>query len=193
MRLWLAIVCAFALWPVSVAGQVSLRVVFVDIPDIAHWTDLEKTIALADVQTALVWWHARGIPAPIDATDSGTIAVERVDSWQWLPEPSGGLVLYLVANTGASIGIGPQGAYAGAYVNRGRIVLLQETVIPRPIAIAHELGHALLLLPDWPVPPCRLDILCEPVAAYEAGVIGCMTMAALERPCDYVYLPEVAI
>lgn len=189
MRSAVAILLALTLWPTA-GLPAPLRVVFVTVAGGASWDDAARAAALADAQAALNWWHARGIAAPSTAVDGGDLEVASVESWAWLPEPTGGLVLYLVANAGIPLGIGPQGAYAGAYVNRGRMVLLQEGVVPRPAAIAHELGHALLLLPDWPA-PCRLDILCEPTAAYEAGMLGCTTLQALGMPCSYVYLPEV--
>lgn len=194
-RLLLAILLAIllALLPVVAipSPPATLVLVFVEVENGPAWADADRVQSLADAAAALAWLRARGLDAPAAAADGGNLHTTRVDNWQWVPEPTGQLTLYLVANRNIPLGLGPNGSYAGAYLNRGRMVLLHETVFPRPVAMAHELAHALLLLPDWPTPPCHIDILCDPISAYELGTLGCTTLAAMGTPCEYVYLPEV--
>lgn len=190
-RLLLAILLALLPVVAIPSPPAVLVLVFVEVTGGPAWADADRAESLADADAALDWLRARGLDAPASVADGGSLYTARVDSWQWVPEPTGQLTLYLVANRNIPLGLGPNGSYAGAYLNRGRMVLLSETVFPRPVAMAHELAHAVLGFPDWPTPPCHTDILCDPISAYDLGTLGCTTLAAMGTPCTSVYLPEV--
>lgn len=55
---------------------------------------------------------------------------------------------------------------------------------------AHELGHVVYGLADLDA-PCSRDIMCKPSEAYARRTLGCISLAALGRPCSQVWLPVV--
>lgn len=56
--------------------------------------------------------------------------------------------------------------------------------------LAHELGHVLYGLPDWYLSECEgIDIMCDAIAAWQIGFIGCKSLAYIGKPCQKYYLP----
>lgn len=170
-----------------------LAVVFVDLAGVAAWDGAREAQALADVQQALDWLRARGLPAPATAERTGALLATGGEWWEWAPDEAEPLTLFVVANHGAPWFRMGSRESVGLWAGRGRVLVLAESIHGLPALTAHELTHALTDLPDWPA-PCDLDILCTPRSAYDAGTLGCVTLAALGTPCaPRAYLPWVEV
>lgn len=148
--------------------------------DAAVLTAADAARITAHVEAALAWWSARG-------PDRLTLAAVAAESGPWLPgemDPDPVPTIYAVGDPGTD-------AYAlhrrgWAYIASG----LPDEEWPH--TVAHELGHLLYDLNDlYLTRDCgrTLDIMCASRTAYDAGTIGCVSLAALGRPCQRTYLP----
>lgn len=169
-----------------------IRVVFV-VPPGEQLTNAEQAEAIAAVAGGVAFWHA---DLPIKSTSVITIAADTSLEWSrpYLHDASADLTLFIIDNS-TNGKLLPNGAVGQAQDYYGAIwVVLHGFPGEGGLAatIAHELGHVVYGLDD--LPPGLTDIMSmPPTVAYHAGFIGCTSLAAIEAPCHYSYMPLVKL
>lgn len=169
-----------------------IRVVFV-VPPGERLTNAEQAQAITAIAGGVAFWHA---DLPIQSTSVITIGVDTSLEWSrpYLHDDAVDLTIFVIDNS-TSGKLLPGGAVGQAQDYYGAIwVVLNGFPGPDGLAatIAHELGHVVYDLDD--LPPGLTDIMSmPPTTAYRARFVGCTSLAQLERPCSYTYLPLVKL
>jgi hypothetical protein len=157
-----------------------------------EYTTQEQAYSIEQVHKAVGFW---GYTATIETafiTTEQDVYTLPIDSWGILPAVEGtAITIYVVDNSQSrSLYFGSYGGYAQDYYRLA--TGLSSTFLAA--TLAHELGHVLYGLPDWYRDPTlcyATDIMCDGVAAFNAGVIGCRTLDFIGRPCKKIYLPRI--
>jgi hypothetical protein len=167
-----------------------IHIVYVEPPG-AVWTAQERTEARAGVLAALDFWQQLA-PAPIPLaitsertiTTTGDIYAQLTWSRPYWQPP--GLTVFLIDGNAWILGT----SLAQSQTPLGLIWALRASGDDFAATIAHELGHVVYELPHQYQD--GNDIMGFAVtAAYQAGRIGCASLAELGRPCVSVWLPLI--
>jgi hypothetical protein len=176
-----------------------VRIIFVQ-PAGETFTVEEQEQARANVEEAIGWWEELApisTTLTISATDIITVG-DAVDKPPWWItryfEPSPYITIAIIDNSESGAPLWG-GGYAGANTAYD-VVLITSTTTDLPNAtaalMAHELGHILYDLPDLYTNGCQhTDIMCNPITAYNARIIGCESQATMGVSCQHRYLTIV--
>lgn len=153
------------------------------------FTLTEQQRAVQSVSQAAEWWHTRrGNVFHVQVQGVIEPMFDPFIDWQRLqPTPDDQtIVVFIVDNSQSrrALEYGAQRALGYGIWHTVYLINTDGAWIP-----AHELGHAVYLLPD--LSGDMIDIM-NPFAAraaYERNTIGCVSLAALGAPCKRTYLP----
>lgn len=156
------------------------------------FTPTEQQQATQNVTLAADWWHARrGDVFSIQVKEVVNPAFDPFVDWSQLqPIPDEHtIVVFAVDNSqsGRNLEYGTQQALG--YGTWHTVYMLNTG---GPWLPAHEIGHAIYLLPD--LSGEMIDIMNPYTArtAYDRNLIGCASLATLGSPCGRTYLPIIA-
>lgn len=166
-----------------------IYLIFVE-PSGETYTPQEQAYTIEQVQHATAFWgYTTQIETSMLYPQQDAFSLP-LDTWATLPSAEGSAItIYVVDNSESRrLFFGSYGGYAQDFYRAA--TGLSSTFLAA--TLAHELGHVLYGLPDWYRDPTlcyATDIMCDGVAAYNAGVIGCRTLDFIGRPCEKIYLP----
>jgi hypothetical protein len=152
------------------------------------FTQAEQQRAVQSITQAADWWHARrGDVFDIQVQGMIDPMFDPFVDWQQLQAAPRDktIVVFVVDNSQGGRAL-QCGAVQALGCSTWHAVYLLNT--DKPWIPAHEIGHALYLLPDL---NDGIDIMnpWAARAAYEQDTIGCVSLAALGAPCNRTYLP----
>lgn len=181
----------------TVGDMHQIAVVFVQ-PDGETLTDQEQTAGMLAVADATAFWGQRSLAlARMSIASSAVMTSSESVYTDWmalLPANSAPLTsevkIFLVDNSASRRWFaGPRPALALYSGIIWAVLYGLPGTDGLAAALAHELGHAVYQLDDLAADG-SLDIMAWPiVSAYQAGAIGCRSLAALGAPCLTIYLP----
>lgn len=171
-----------------------VRVVFVE-PAGESFNHPHATAAQSAIESAMAFWqgHAQLV---IVSTSIISLTGDTFGDLTWsLPmlAPNGPVTIFVLDNTLSNARL-PGGDVGDAQDYWGAIWVCQFGDV-LPAVLAHELGHVLFGLPDWyrvPDACAHPDIMCDHVAAFQRGFIGCQSLAFIGTSCHAAYLPRIS-
>ncbi len=145
---------------------------------------------MSDVQAGLAFWdvlpESKRVQWQIVSSETITPTVTTAGDWSYTEPWRKSWVdatIFLVPGDGRGV------AYPAQRIMIIPMTPFNDATLLRP-TIAHEWGHLGYGLPDlYNDGPCALDVMCEPREAYTRGVVGCVTLEALDLPCRKVFVP----
>lgn len=178
----------------------NVQIVFVQQPG-EIFTIEEQQQVVASVKGAIVFWSDLSpltTTLAIASTELFTTTFAIYDNPQWFDaifDRPHDITIVVVDNSSNGKPL-PAGNFAGANTHYDVIVVTtRANNLPGEQAalLAHELGHVLYDLPDLYTHGCSgVDIMCNPITAYGAYTIGCVSLEYLGYPCQRIYLPAIA-
>lgn len=171
-----------------------VRVIFVE-PTGESFNQTRANAALGAIQTAMAFWQGHAV-LTITSTSILTLTDPTTFSdltWS-LPmlAPNGPVTIFILDNTVSNARL--PGGDVGDAQDYFRAIWVCQFGDVLPAVLAHELGHVLFDLPDLYRTPDQCahpDIMCDHVAAFQRGFIGCNSLAFLGTPCHAAYLPRI--
>lgn len=194
MRLVMLLTLALLIQPVPRP----VRIILV-VPPGEMLTEAERADYRTYTQASFDWWQQHA-PEPIVHTlDTTEVITPNADvyhdlrwSMPYLIENNPGVTLFLIDNSESGrLLFNDSGGEAQPYY--GAIWAVMNGVPSVEAIITHEIGHVVYRLEHPKTCGAVLDIMCYLglVTAYRLGFIGCASLAALNAPCTYTYLPMV--
>lgn len=186
----IALVCALIAPPAPLVRNV--RIVLVEPPGEAY-SPARAAQARLGVDSAVAFWDSYAALSITGTTILTLTDATTFSDLTWsLPmlAPGGPVTIFVLDNSVSNArlsggGVGDAQEYFRA------IWACQFGDVLAPL-IAHELGHVLFDLPDLYYTPdacTHPDIMCDHVAAFQRGFIGCQSLAFIGTPCHEVYIP----
>jgi hypothetical protein len=179
----------------------NVQIVFVQQPG-ETFTIEEQQQVVASVKSAIVFWHDLSpvtTTLAIASTELLTTTFDVYDNPQWFDaifDRPHDITIVIIDNSSNGKPL-PAGNFAGANTHYDIIVVTTKgNGLPNEQAalLTHELGHVLYDLPDLYTHGCSgTDIMCNPITAYGAYTIGCVSLEYLGYPCKRIYLPAIAV
>lgn len=159
-------------------------------PSGEEFTSEEQAYAIQSVDDAFKFWklpyRIKEVKFLIPDTDPTQNVLYEWCNCSFTQETETELTIFIVDTRRPFFG------YAAGYAQDYLGIIVVGMSAPLAPNIAHEMCHVYYHLPDlYLTGNCSLDIMCSPVEAYQRGFIGCISLAYMGSPCNYVYLPEV--
>lgn len=181
MKLILILLLTFFLLP----SERSIQVVFIE-PQDETFTAQEQRKALRDLNAALNYWNEHApLPTPIHIRESLFITTtEDILNETNRPIHVEDMAVFIIDNSNSS-----------KYIHQYYAGIANDTAMWTVTSVqaetyAHELGHMLYGLGHHYED--AHDIMgLTPELAWANNAVGCGTLADLQRPCIYLYLPLV--
>lgn len=168
-----------------------VRIVFVE-PVGEAYSPVRATQAQTAITSAAAFWSGYAALS-VTSTSILTTTGDTFGDLTWsLPmlAPNGPVTIFILDNNVSNARL-PGGDVGDAQDYYGAIWVCQFGDV-LPAVLAHELGHVLFGLPDWYRAPelcAHPDIMCDHVAAFQRGFIGCASLAFIGTPCHEVFIP----
>jgi hypothetical protein len=165
----------------------AIHVVFVEPPGEVY-SQAQADRAMTAIDGAVAFWGAYAhlhVTSTQIISPSGDIYADLTWSLAYVQPAARDVTVFILDNQHSGGRMGEAQEYYGAVwaTVYGDIL---------PAVLSHELGHVLFGLPDWyrvPGACTHPDIMCDHVAAYARGFIGCESLAWIGQPCHRMYVP----